>query len=336
MTPTEPHGRSTGSNIAPDRSEAPILAIQGLSVGTGTNLVLQDISFQVHPGERVALVGESGAGKSMLLHAIAGCLPPGVQRLSGTVHVGESHGRSKRKHTGPKSPVGWIGQDPRGSFDPLSTLGAHLAEAVGRRRWWLRHNPHPARIWLPRLELSLELADLPIDALSGGMARRAAIAYALAGDAPLILGDEPTTGVDPLRLPTVLKLLKSLTLEGRALLLVTHDLELGAKLTDRLLVLHRGQLVESGPARKVIRHPRHPYVRNLVHAHRLLSQGLTGLQQVSFPSYPQGPGCIYREVCDRRQTLVDDPCIRQPPPWKSTINSGIRCFITQEEGDQII
>ncbi|MEH1128451.1 ABC transporter ATP-binding protein [Micromonospora sp. CPCC 206061] len=217
------------------------LRVENLTVRYPNGVVaVRGLDLHVAEGEAVALVGDSGSGKSTVVRAVLGLLPPGTIR-SGRVWVGgrdvtAASGRELRRLRG--TGVGYVAQDPYGACDPVWTVGHHVAEA------WYAHRLRPTHGVVAR-----RLADLGVSAMrrhrphtwSGGMLQRATIAAATAHAPPLVVADEPTSALDADLAADVLRLLRE---RSRALLLVTHD-HATAERCDRRLVLHHGRLVDA-------------------------------------------------------------------------------------------
>ena len=261
-------------------SEQPALAVENLHVSFGPRHtpveVLRGVTFSVQPGECVALVGESGAGKSVLARTLIGLAGEGGSsariradrlEIAGTDARTFSQ-RQWRRLRG--SQVGLVLQDALGSLDPLRRIGAEVGETL------LVQRPRPARAERrARILGALRQAGLP-DAeiraaqrsgeLSGGMRQRALIASAIVGEPALLLLDEPTTALDAAVAAEVLDLLARLRDAGTAMLLVTHDLGAVARIADRVVVLREGAIVEQGHTAQVLTAPTHPYTASLLAA----------------------------------------------------------------------
>lgn len=279
-----------------------ILSVMELGVSYGSAPALRGVSLEVRAGEIVGIVGESGSGKSTLLRAVAGLLAPtaamgGSIRLEGRELAG-AQPRELRALRG--SAVSYLFQNAERSFDPLFTVGAQFDEVMrahegaaanapagkaardGRGR--PRGDEHAGarggqgareqrrvrqRAALARMGFTdpdRVLAALPSE-LSGGMAQRVALAFALAGSPRLLLADEPTSALDADAQERVLELLRELNdQEGLAILMVSHDIELVARFASRLIVMHEGRIVETGPSEQVMREPQDPYTRELIAA----------------------------------------------------------------------
>ncbi|MEE6287849.1 ABC transporter ATP-binding protein [Georgenia sp. MJ173] len=253
----------------------PILDIAGLSVSfPGVGAVLDDVDLRLLPGRCLAIVGESGAGKSVLARSIVGLAGEGgaparvtASRFTVAGHdVRTATQRTWRRLRG--AHVGFVLQDALQSLDPLRTVGAEVGEALRLRGVG---RVERAR----RVEEALALAGLDEPAvraaqrpgeLSGGMRQRALIASAIVSDPPLLVADEPTTALDATVARGVLDLLAGLRDAGRAVLLVTHDLSAVARIADDVAVLDAGRVVEHGPVDEVLRRPRHEVTRALLAA----------------------------------------------------------------------
>ncbi|WP_159500063.1 ABC transporter ATP-binding protein [Microbacterium sp. 18062] len=251
-----------------------MLRTTGLSVTLpGSGDVLHGIDLEVAPGECLAVVGESGAGKSVLARTLLG-LTQEDHRARVRADVFELGGQDVRR----LSRRGWrarrgvdvslVLQDALQSLDPLRTVQAEVGEPLA-----IRHVPageRRARV-LDALDQA-GLADPAIrlrqrsEELSGGMRQRVLIASALVGGARLIVADEPTTALDATVAARILGLLGGLRDEGRALLLISHDLEVVARVADRVAVMAEGRIVETGPTPDVLERPQHPITRALVAA----------------------------------------------------------------------
>ncbi len=222
----------------------------------------------------MALVGESGAGKSLTLAAVLGLLPRPL-RASGRIevdgddiaHAGARHWRAVRGNT-----MGAVFQDPRSCLNPLSRVGPQLLEPLlskGVDRGTARRR---ATETLRRMRLTdpdTVMRAYPTR-LSGGQRQRVAIALALMNRPRLLVADEPTSALDVSVQSDVLDLLEDAVGEG-ALLFVTHDLAIGAHLCERIIVMHQGKIVEAGPAERILAEPHHDVTRSMVRAHEHLS-----------------------------------------------------------------
>jgi dipeptide transport system ATP-binding protein len=257
------------------------LSVQGLHVaigkGTSSANVLRGVSLEVEPGEVRGLVGESGAGKSMLGRAVLGLLPDRARVSGGTIRF-EGRDllampeRERRGLLGRR--IALIPQDPMTSLNPVKRVGAQIAAV-------LRHHLNLSR--REALERGAELlAEVAIrdprrvlglypHEISGGMRQRVLIAMAFACDPSLVIADEPTTALDVTVQRQVLQLVERLRLRqdvggGAAILFVTHDLGVVAKICRSMTVLHAGRVLEEGATADILARPRHPYTRALLAA----------------------------------------------------------------------
>ncbi|WP_345750502.1 ABC transporter ATP-binding protein [Microbacterium rhizophilus] len=256
-----------------------LLRIRGLRVALGDTDVLRGIDLEVAPGECLAIVGESGAGKSVLARTILGLSRRDRARV--TAEAFELGGRDALRlperawRTVRGGEVSLVLQDALQSLDPLRTIGAEVGEPLAVRRV-----PRAQR--RARVLDALEAAGLPLGGpqrseavarlrqrpgeLSGGMRQRALIASAIVAGAPLVVADEPTTALDATTAVRVLDLLARLRDEGTGLILISHDLAAVARVADRIAVLHEGRVVEQGPAPRILAAPAHPVTRALLAA----------------------------------------------------------------------
>ncbi|MES2533371.1 MAG: ABC transporter ATP-binding protein, partial [Pseudomonadota bacterium] len=233
-------------------------------------LILRGIDLRVDAGEVHALVGESGAGKSMVARTVLGITAPGIEIAAGSVAFQGADwlalsAADRRAHLG--RDIALIPQDPLTALNPVHTIGAQVADVL---RLHLGHSAEQARA--RTLEL-LEAVQIRSPAtvirqypheLSGGMRQRVLIAMAFACKPKLIIADEPTTALDVTVQREVLRLLRDLQRnEGAAVLFITHNLGIVAKLADRVSVIHSGRIVEHGDVRQIIETPRTAYTRAL-------------------------------------------------------------------------
>lgn len=265
----------------------PVLEIKDLQVAfrAGKKLIpaVRGASLTVYPGQTVAIVGESGSGKSTTAHAIIDLLPgTGVVTGGEILFEGRNIAGAKKSDILALrgSSIGLVPQDPMTNLNPLWRVGAQIKEAL------VANDIAKGKEADQRVVELLEEAGLP-DAerrarqfpheYSGGMRQRALIAMGLAARPKLLIADEPTSALDVTVQKQILDHLDSLTDElGVAVLLITHDLGLAAERADHLVVMYKGQVVESGPAREILQDPHHPYTQRLVSsAPSLASQRLS-------------------------------------------------------------
>ncbi|GAA4624161.1 dipeptide/oligopeptide/nickel ABC transporter permease/ATP-binding protein [Actinoallomurus vinaceus] len=280
----------------------PVLAVENLAIGfddqhDGVDIV-DGISFEVRPGEVLGLVGESGSGKSLTALTVMGLQPRGA-RVRGQVRFDHKDllalGRSARRRLLGHD-MAMIYQDALSSLNPSMTIKAQLKQVVrrgGRRS--------PAELLeLVGLDPARTLRSYPHE-LSGGQRQRVLIAMALSRDPKLIIADEPTTALDVTVQAQVIQLLLRLREElGFALILVSHDLALVADITDRVVVMYGGQIVETGVTSALVGAPAHHYTRGLLGSVLSLESGAERLTQIRgvVPSPADFPaGCRFSDRC---------------------------------------
>jgi peptide/nickel transport system ATP-binding protein len=273
----------------------------------GTLLALDDISFDIAPGEILGVVGESGAGKSLTGAAIIGLLDPPGRVASGEIRfdgrrIDNLPYEEMRKMRGRQ--IGAIFQDPLTSLNPLYTIGRQLTETI------LAHLPvsaEEARRRAIRLleETGIQAAEQRIDQyphqFSGGMRQRVVIALALAAEPKLIVADEPTTALDVSIQAQIISLLKRLCRDhGAAVMLVTHDMGVIAETCDRVAVMYAGRIAEIGPVHDVIHSPTHPYTCGLMGSIPAMDEDRERLLQIdgAMPRLTAIPrGCAFNPRC---------------------------------------
>ena len=291
----------------------PLLEVQRLRVEfptrRGTLLALDDVSFSIAPGEILGVVGESGAGKSLTGAAIIGLLEPpgrvaGGQILLDGQRIDNLPADAMRQIRGKR--IGAIFQDPLTSLNPLYTVGRQLVETI---QVHLGLDAAAARQRAVALLQStgIPAAEQRIDQyphqFSGGMRQRVVIALALAAQPALIVADEPTTALDVSIQAQIIALLKTLTKEqGAAVMLVTHDMGVIAETCDRVAVMYAGRVVEIGPVADVIHKPAHPYTVGLMGSIPAMDEERERLMQIdgAMPRLNAIPaGCAFNPRCPR-------------------------------------
>ena len=226
---------------------------------------VDDVSFEIHKSEVLGLVGESGSGKSTTGRAIAG-----LQRISaGSLNVlgMEMRDFKERKFKPLREQIGFVFQDPGSSFDPLMTILENVAEPLivhGRYKTVSQAKQYVGEL-LEMVQLPRAYMNRFPHELSGGQRQRASLARALALKPSLLIADEPTSALDVSVQAKVLELFKTLQVEiGFACLFITHDLAVVDMLADRIMVMHKGRIVEHGDASQIMQHPSDPYTRKLL------------------------------------------------------------------------
>ncbi|GAB3564276.1 dipeptide ABC transporter ATP-binding protein [Spelaeicoccus albus] len=258
-------------------TETPLLKITDLEVGfkarDGVVHAVRKAGLTVYPGQTVAIVGESGSGKSTLAHSIMRLLPGNGSVLGGSIEFDgqELTTMSDRRVAALRgSSIGLVPQDPMSNLNPLWRIGFQVKETLKANRI-AKGSAADQRVAEVLSEAGLPDArrrarQFPHE-FSGGMRQRALIAIGLAARPKLLVADEPTSALDVTVQHQILGHLDGLTSElGVAVLLITHDLGLAAERAEHLVVMYKGQVVESGSAREILQDPQHPYTRRLVHS----------------------------------------------------------------------
>jgi len=301
----------------------PLLEVRHLrvefSTRLGTLVALDDVSFDIAPGEILGVVGESGAGKALTGAAIIGLLDPPGRVAGGEVRfdgrrIDNLPYEDMRKMRGRH--IGAIFQDPLTSLDPLYTIGQQLIETIQTH---LPVSAVEARKRAVRLlqETGISAAEQRLNQyphqFSGGMRQRVVIALALAGEPRLIVADEPTTALDVSIQAQIISLLRRLCKEhGAAVMLVTHDMGVIAEACDRVAVMYAGRIVEIGPVASVIHAPAHPYSTGLMGSIPAMDEERERLLQIdgAMPRLTAIPrGCAFNPRCPR----VFDRCRVERP-----------------------
>ncbi len=322
-------------------TDAPLLTVENLTVMIGGAAVVDHVSFAVGRSQVVAIVGESGCGKSMTAFALMDLLPAAARRTGGTIDLGGTplHGLDEagmRKLRGKEMSI--IFQEPVAALDPLMTVGDQLVEAIRA------HHDLDKGQALGRAKALLEtvgitdaelrLRQYPFE-LSGGMCQRVMIAGALGSEPRLLIADEPTTALDVTIQAQILELIKQRRAEiGASVILITHDMGVVADMADRVLVMYAGRIVEDADAFDLFGRPRHPYTEALLRSvPRLDDQPGTRLPVIEGAVPRPGShtsGCRFASRCP----LVIDKC-RAEEPDLLPIDEGKRrsaCWRHEEVG----
>ena len=319
----------------------PLLEVKHLRVEfntrRGTLVAIDDVSFDIAPGEVLGVVGDSGAGKSITGTAIIGLLEPPGRIAGGEILLEGSRidnlpSEAMRKIRGRR--IGAIFQDPLTSLNPLYTIGAQLVETIQTH---LPMNAGEARKRAIELlgEVGIPAPERRIDhfphQFSGGMRQRVVIALALCANPRLIIADEPTTALDVSIQAQIIQLLKRLGRDhGTAVMLVTHDMGVIAETADRVAVMYAGRIVEIGPVQEVIHNPQHPYTTGLMGSIPAVGQDVKRLPQIegSMPRLNAIPaGCAFNPRCPR----VFDRCKVERPGLLVADKSLAACWLHAPE-----
>ncbi|WP_175765978.1 ABC transporter ATP-binding protein [Burkholderia ambifaria] len=263
------------SDTVVSKSGEPLLSLEHLHVRFGDTVAVDDVTLAIGRGERVALVGESGSGKSVTALAILRLLRDAD--VSGTIRLAgqDLAGKSEREMRGLRgSDIAMIFQEPMTALNPLYTIGAQIGETIVLHDGVTAAEARKRAIAL-LARTGIAEPEKRVDSyphqLSGGQRQRAMIAMALACRPRLLLADEPTTALDVTIRAQIVDLLLELQREeaekrGMAILLITHDLNLVRHFADRVAVMERGKLVESGPVERIFAQPEHPYTQRLLNS----------------------------------------------------------------------
>ncbi|NGX54412.1 MAG: Oligopeptide transport ATP-binding protein OppD [Chlamydiae bacterium] len=324
-----------------------LLQVRNLQVSFKTYLgrvkAVRDVSFEVDRGETVAIVGESGCGKTVTAQAIMRLIPS----PPGFIHGGEilfedndllKKSRSEMKRIRGKE-MGMIFQDPMTSLNPTMRIGKQIAEGLRKHR---RLSKFEAK------ERAIEMLDLVRIAdpakryeqypheFSGGMRQRAMIAIALACDPKLLIADEPTTALDVTIQAQILELMKSIQAKTQtSIILITHDLGIVASTCDRVIVMYGGKIVETGTVDQIFSSPIHPYTQGLLRSVPRLDMDRS---KRLVPIYGTPPnllnppeGCAFCARCDRAMVICKS---NHPPLLPSQDKHKIACWLNHKESHE--
>jgi peptide/nickel transport system ATP-binding protein len=322
---------------------APLLEVKNLRVEfptrRGTLLALDNISFDIAPGEILGVVGESGAGKSLTGAAIIGLLDPpgriagGEIRLAGQ-RIDNLPYEQMRRIRGRQ--IGAIFQDPLTSLNPLYTVGRQLIETITTHLDLSEAQARKRAIELLQ-DTGIPAAEQRIDQyphqFSGGMRQRVVIALALAASPKLIVADEPTTALDVSIQAQIISLLKRVCREqGAAVMLVTHDMGVIAETCDRVAVMYAGRIAEIGPVAEVIHRAAHPYTAGLMGSIPAMDEDRERLLQID-GAMPRlnaiPPGCAYNPRCPK----VFDRCRVERPELEPVAGTRAACWLHEVQKD---
>lgn len=306
----------------------PVLQVEHLDVDIrtpkGTVRVVRDVEFAAYAGRTLALLGESGCGKSMTAKAIAGLLDPVASVEGGTAELeGEDlysmSTAQRRKVAGPG--LGMVFQDALTALNPVYPIGHQLGEAFRIHRGATRKQARQEAIELMR-RVGIPEPESRVKAFphqfSGGMRQRVLIAMAVALSPRLLIADEPTTALDVTVQAQIMQLLRKLrTEENMAVVLITHDLSVVAEEAEDVCVMYAGTVVEKGPVGEVFTRPAHPYTQGLLSSVPATTQRGEALSSIpgSPPELHKIPaGCVYQDRCP----LAQEICRAQRPELRKT------------------
>ncbi|MCQ8191214.1 ABC transporter ATP-binding protein [Streptomyces rugosispiralis] len=326
---------------APAGTGHPALEVEGLCVDlrtpSGTVRAVNGVGFQVRKGRTLALLGESGCGKSMTALSIAGLLDPTAEVTGGSVKVSGTDvlrlGRSgRRKLAGPVLSI--VFQDALTALNPVQPVGRQLAEPFRIHRGMSRRAAREkavelmTRVGIP--EPRLRARAYPHQ-FSGGMRQRLLIAMAVALDPDVLIADEPTTALDVTVQAQIMRLLRDLQTErDMALVLITHDLAVVAQRADDVVVMYAGNVVETGPVAEVFSRPRHPYTKGLLDS--VPEHAVRGRPLPAVPGSPPElsavpAGCVFQARCP----LAQERCAQERPRLTSVgASRSAACHFSEE------
>jgi oligopeptide/dipeptide ABC transporter ATP-binding protein len=324
---------------------APILTLEAVKIHVRTDgdrqlKIVENVEFEILPGQFFALVGESGSGKTMIARAIMRLLPDELVEIAGAIRfAGEdlTQAPEARLRKLRNARISMIFQEPMSSLDPLMTVGRQIEEAID------------AHEKLPRAEKRRRILNILAEVqfhepefvmrqypyqLSGGMRQRVVIAMALINGPSLLIADEPTTALDVTIQGQILDLIAGLArVRGLAVLLITHDLSLVKQYADEIGVLYGGVMMERGCTREVIERPMHPYTAALLACVPRRRRGSTRQEGIegSVPSVADWrPGCRFVERCVR----AHEECHKDSIGWREIDCRLVRCVSPLEPATQ--
>ncbi|KXF75807.1 peptide ABC transporter substrate-binding protein [Paramesorhizobium deserti] len=315
-----------------------LLQVEGLSVdiktGAGTLHAVRDISFSVKRGETLCIVGESGCGKSMTSLAIMDLLPPAAKRSARQLlFAGEDLTRKTagQLNTLRGNRMAMIFQEPMTALNPAYTIGDQLMEGYRRHKHASVAEARERAVFLlNKVGIAAagdRLGQYPHQ-LSGGLRQRVMIAMALMCGPELVIADEPTTALDVTIQAQILRLLAELREElGIALILITHDLGVVARIADQVAVMYAGEIIEQGGAADIFRDPRHPYTRGLIDCIPLPGKTRPGEKLGIIPGVVPSlvgeiKGCTFRDRCSHAEMRCSAAA-----PARQVQNHSWRCIL---------
>ncbi len=341
----------------------PLLAVRDLKthfkVREGVVKAVDGVSFSVYPGQTVGIVGESGCGKSMTMRSVMQIVKkpgrvvdgeilyrtdapmPRRARKDAYVDIAKLDPHSKQMRSLRGAEIALVPQEPMVSFSQLHTIGNQMIEAITLHRDVSESEAREISIEKLR-QVGIPAPEKRIDMysweLSGGLRQRAMIAMALTNDPKLLIADEPTTALDVTTQAQILNLLKRLqqTL-GMAVIMITHDLGVVAQVSDYVVVMYLGRVVEEGPVDDIFYNPQHPYTRALLQSIPTVnSEERTILPSIrgSIPSpFNRPPGCTFHPRCD---AFIRGVCDKHEPQLKPvTETQSASCFLYEDHEEPV-
>jgi peptide/nickel transport system ATP-binding protein len=332
----------TAANNPAVAAPAALLEVEALSVTIGSASVVDHVGFSLAAGETLALVGESGCGKSLTARALIRLLPPAARQAGGTVRLGgvdlgrlDEDAMARQRGDA----LSMIFQEPATALDPVMTVGDQITEALLAHRSMTRSAAREAVIGMLG-EVGIQdparrLRQYPFE-LSGGMRQRVMIAIALICRPRLLIADEPTTALDVTIQAQILALIKKLRHEiGTAILLITHDMGVVADMADRVGVMYAGRIVEDGDVFTLFRRQYHPYTKLLLNSLPAVD-GARRTRLATIEGTVPDPGswsigCRFHPRCP----LASDRCRAETPPLLPVDEAGHRaaCWHAQQAAE---
>lgn len=321
-----------------------VLKVENLNVTfntkRGTAKAVTDVSFTLHKGEKLGLVGESGCGKSVTCKSIMRLLPEPPAALKGKIDLSGTSIldlTEKEMYAIRGNKISMIFQEPMVSLNPLYTIGNQLSEVITLHKRLSKEDAKEAvidmlkEVGIPSPEIRFK--QYPFE-LSGGMRQRVMIAMALLCQPEILIADEPTTALDVTIQAQILDLLNGINKKfGTAIILITHDLGLVAENTDTVAVMYAGRIVEKAPVKQLFKNPYHPYTQGLLRSVPTMQDTGKDLPTIegTVPSlYNLPKGCPFCTRC----TKVQDKCHESMPPVTNVAEGFVRCWLFADKNGE--
>ncbi len=310
----------------------PLLEVENLCLADSSTgkLLVKGVSFSVEKGDVLGIVGESGSGKSITALSILKLYPPGIKCTSGKVYF-----KGMSIYDMPESEVlklrgkqiSMILQDPLSALNPVLTIGEQVEEVLEVHSS-LSKKQRKKRVLELLKEVGISDPELRARSypheLSGGLRQRAMIAMALAGEPELLIADEPTTALDPTLQIQVLELLKNISQKkGLSLIFISHDLGVISYIAKHIVVLYKGEVLETGKVEAVLKEPLHPYTKLLIDSSIGLNKRPKSCQENLIFEEPS-EGCVFYPRCVKR---CEKGRKEKPPLIKVDETRSVRCFL---------